>query len=151
MSLFQMKSNLNDVTLSIGIWNKISKILDVFNFRYYMLPWLIVYMFSIIGLAIGAMLIIVFYGIIFSLPGMAALSLIPICSALGLLYWWEFQTSHIQIFKVLLIHNSRGFVFQVDGCKWKVYQSGFVWGHQFCAINRISIFDKVSLITMCRI
>ena len=56
-------------------------------FRYYFIPWLVVYMLSIIGLVIGAMVIIVYFAIIFPIPSLAALSVIPIVSALLLLYW----------------------------------------------------------------
>ena len=57
-------------------------------FRYYFIPWLVVYMLSIIGLVIGAMVIIVYFTIIFPIPSLAALCVIPIGSALLLLYWW---------------------------------------------------------------
>ena len=56
-------------------------------FRYYFIPWLVVYMLSIIGLVIGAMVIIVYFAIIFPIPSLAALCVIPIVSALLLLYW----------------------------------------------------------------
>ena len=56
-------------------------------FRYYFIPWLVVYMLSIIGLVIGAMVIIVYFAIIFPIPSLAALCVIPIVSALILLYW----------------------------------------------------------------
>ena len=44
-------------------------------------------MLSIIGLVIGAMVIIVYFAIIFPIPSLAALCVIPIVSALILLYW----------------------------------------------------------------
>ena len=44
-------------------------------------------MLSIIGLVIGAMVIIVYFAIIFPIPSIAALSILPIVSALLLLYW----------------------------------------------------------------
>ena len=44
-------------------------------------------MLSIIGLVIGAMVIIVYFAIIFPIPSLAALCVIPIVSSLLLLYW----------------------------------------------------------------
>jgi len=58
------------------------------NNRYYLIPWLVLYMLTIIGLTIGALVIIVFFTIIFPIPTMALLCLIPIISGLILLYWW---------------------------------------------------------------
>ena len=58
------------------------------QYRYYFIPWLVVYMLSIIGLMIGAMVIIVYFAIIFPIPSIAALCVIPILSGLILLYWW---------------------------------------------------------------
>ena len=55
--------------------------------RYYFIPWLVVYMLSIIGLVIGAMVIIVYFAIIFPIPSIAALCVIPILSGIILLYW----------------------------------------------------------------
>ena len=57
------------------------------KYRYYFIPWLVVYMLSIIGLMIGAMVIIVYFAIIFPIPSIAALCVIPILSGLILLYW----------------------------------------------------------------
>ena len=57
------------------------------QYRYYFIPWLVVYLLSIIGLMIGAMVIIVYFAIIFPIPSIAALCVIPILSGLILLYW----------------------------------------------------------------
>ena len=44
-------------------------------------------MLSIIGLVIGALVIIVYFAIIFPIPSIAALCVLPILSSIILLYW----------------------------------------------------------------
>jgi len=57
-------------------------------FRYYFVPWLVLYMLTVIGLGIGALIIVVYFAILFPLPNIAALAIIPLAAAVILLYWW---------------------------------------------------------------
>ena len=56
-------------------------------FRYYFVPWLVLYMLTVIGLGIGALIIVVYFAILFPLPNIAALAIIPLAAAVILLYW----------------------------------------------------------------
>lgn len=59
------------------------------NNRYYLVPWLIVYMITIIGLAILAIyLVIIWSAILFIIPSLIFVVLLPIISDIFLIYWW---------------------------------------------------------------
>ena len=56
--------------------------------RYYLVPWLIVYMITIIGLAILAIyLVIIWSAILFIIPSLIFVVLLPIISDIFLIYW----------------------------------------------------------------
>ena len=59
----------------------------VFISRFCFIPWLVAHMITIIGLVIGALVIMVFFVFLFPLVNYALLAIIPLISAAGLLYW----------------------------------------------------------------
>ena len=63
------------------------KLVIVFISRFCFIPWLVAHMITIIGLVIGALVIMVFFVFLFPLVNYALLAIIPLISAAGLLYW----------------------------------------------------------------
>ena len=55
--------------------------------RFCFIPWLVAHMVTIIGLFIGALVIMIFFIFLFPLVNYALLAIIPLISAAILLYW----------------------------------------------------------------
>ena len=67
--------------------NEIFVKLSLFPPRFCFIPWLVAHMVTIIGLFIGALVIMIFFIFLFPLVNYALLSIVPLISAVGLLYW----------------------------------------------------------------
>ena len=63
------------------------KFVIVFVSRFCFIPWLVAHMVTIIGLFIGALVIMIFFIFLFPLVDYALLAIIPLISAAILLYW----------------------------------------------------------------
>ena len=66
-------------------------------------------MLTVIGLGIGALIIVVYFAILFPLPNIAALAIIPLAAAVILLYWsvsiQDFLENDLPFLVVLLIEK----------------------------------------------